>query len=386
MNPAITARWRDVRAALRPPRWIIVAVHVGFLVIPIFFCGSRFPEGDWSALLLVVPLAVAMLALQLPISFALVRGERPSHLWWRLFGVCALSFLPLWWLTASWMYVEVFLVGSLVLLQRRTSRAVMITVLWLLRWQVDLWWFHLYPSDAPADIVVFNTFYVLGWPLSLLGAFVGSVLLVRTLEELHTSRSQLARMAVERERARLARDLHDLLGQSLSAVSLKGDLALRLLRSDPEGARAEIEGLTAVAREALHGSRAITSDRHAVSLRTEVEGASHLLSAAGVDARIAVDVPELTSAAEEVLAWAVREGVTNVLRHSDARECVVTAAGRGGAVRLEMVNDGAHPPSDEGSGLAGLGERARTLSGTVATDRHDDGRFRLLVEIPREAS
>jgi two-component system sensor histidine kinase DesK len=379
------ARWSNVRAALRTPRWIIVVVHIGFMIGPIVFAGSTFPEGDWSALPLTVTLAALMLALQLPITFALAGGERPGHLWWRVSAVAVLVYLPLRWLTWSWMNTDVFLIGSLVLLQRRTSRAVALTVLWLLGRQAQVWWF-VYTLDAPAAQSIFNSFYHLGWPLSVLGAFVGSVLLVRTLEELYASRSQLARVAVESERARLARDLHDLLGQSLSAVSLKGDLALRLLRRDATAARAEIEDLTSIARQALHGSRAITSDRHAVSLRTEVDGASHLLSAAGVDASITVDVPNLDSATEEVLAWAVREGVTNILRHSDARECTVTATGRNGSVRLEMVNDGAHPPSDEGGGLAGLGERARALSGTVATERHDDGRFRLLVQIPREAA
>jgi len=386
MIPATAARWSNVRAALRPPRWIIVAVHIGLVIPPILFTGSRFPEGDWSAFPLSVAFAALLLTLQLPISFALVRGERRSHLWWRVAVVAVVVYLPLRWLDWSWMNTDVFLIGSLALLQRRTSRALAIVVLWLLARQAHMWWVYVLALDLSAGHAVFYTFYNLGWPLSLLGAFIGSVLLVRTLDELHAGRSQLARAAVESERARLARDLHDLLGQSLSAVSLKGDLALRLLPRDTAAARTEIQDLTAIAREALHGSRAITSDRHAVSLRTEIDGASHLLSAAGVDARIAVDVPELSPATEEVLAWAVREGVTNILRHSDARECRIAATGRNGSVLLEMVNDGAHPPSDEGSGLAGLGERARTLSGTVATDHHDDGRFRLLVEIPREAS
>jgi two-component system sensor histidine kinase DesK len=92
-------------------------------------------------------------------------------------------------------------------------------------------------------------------------------------------------------------------------------------------------------------------------------------------------VPALAPGTETVLAWAVREGVTNVLRHSDASMCAITIAAADTAVRLEMVNDAVHASSDGGSGLAGLDDRARELSGTVTTER-DDGRFRLVVQIP----
>jgi two-component system, NarL family, sensor histidine kinase DesK len=123
-----------------------------------------------------------------------------------------------------------------------------------------------------------------------------------------------------------------------------------------------------------------------VSLRTETDGAAALLGAAGIDARIDLDVPELARPTEEVLAWAVREGITNVLRHSQATTCSVTAARRGGMVRLEIVNDGARPSAGEGNGLAGLAGRARALSGSASGLRLRGGRFRLLVELPEEAA
>jgi two-component system sensor histidine kinase DesK len=216
-------------------------------------------------------------------------------------------------------------------------------------------------------------------------ATYGSVWLVRIIDELQATRTELAEVAIGRERLRVSRDLHDLLGQSLSAVSLKGDLALRLLSRDPDAARAQIENLTAVARDALAGMRAVTRDEHAVSLEEETRGVRALLSAAGIETRIDVAVlPGLAPAVQDVLAWSVREGVTNVLRHSDARVCSISVLRRGGTVRLEMVNDGAHAPKGEGSGLAGLAERARALSGAVSAEASRGGRFRLLVEIPEE--
>jgi two-component system, NarL family, sensor histidine kinase DesK len=217
-------------------------------------------------------------------------------------------------------------------------------------------------------------------------ALYGSARLVRVVDELDAARTELAELAVGRERLRVSRDLHDLLGHSLSAVSLKGDLAIRLLGRDPPAARVEIESLTGVAREALRGVLAVARDEHAPSLRTEADGAAALLGAAGIRARLELDLPDLAPAVETTLAWAVREGVTNVLRHSQATTCSITATSGAGTVRLELVNDGVGGATGQGSGLAGLAERARELSGSVAAGPDGDGRFRLLIQLPREAA
>lgn len=208
-----------------------------------------------------------------------------------------------------------------------------------------------------------------------------SVRLVRVLEELSAARAEAA---ICRERLRASRELHDQLGQSLSAVSLKGDLALALLRRDPEAAHAEIAGLAAVAREALRDVRAVTRDEHTVSLRTEVDGAAGLLAAAGIEASVDVEPGDLPAVVEGLLAWAVREGVTNVLRHSEADTCSITAARADGVIRLGIENDGAASAVGEGSGLAGLSARARELGGKVTAARTGN-RFRLVVEVPQEA-
>ena len=127
-----------------------------------------------------------------------------------------------------------------------------------------------------------------------------------------------------------------------------------------------------------------------MSLRTEVDGAAALLGAAGIDTRLDMDLDLalLPPPVEEVLAWTVREGVTNVLRHSQARRCSITAGSRDGHLWLEMLNDGAPRPADgeSGSGLVGLTERAKALSGSLSSDHTPDGRFQLLVQIPEEAA
>jgi two-component system sensor histidine kinase DesK len=238
------------------------------------------------------------------------------------------------------------------------------------------------PVLTVAYWVVYATFTL----VVLTAALYGSARLVRVLEELQATRAELAELAVGRERLRVSRDLHDLLGQSLSAVALKGDLAVRLLASDPPAARAEIESLTGVARQVLGGVRAVTRDEHVVSLATEIEGATGLLGAAGIDTRVDLDLPQLPGPVEEVLAWVVREGVTNVLRHSQARTCWISAGHRDGRLWLEIVNDGAGTAAGEGSGLAGLAGRAQMVSGSVSAGPTQQGRFRLLVEVPQEGT
>jgi two-component system sensor histidine kinase DesK len=234
-----------------------------------------------------------------------------------------------------------------------------------------------------------TAFRILYWSTGLLTGGValhGSARLVCVADMLHAARAELAELAVRRERLRVSRDLHDLLGQSLSAVSLKGDLAIRLLRNDTAAAQAEIESLTAVARDALRDIHAVTRDERVISLRTEIDGATALLAAAGIAAHIDVDVPALAEPVDNMLAWTVREGVTNMLRHGEPNACSITARRRSGRVRLEIVNDGAGPRGSAGRGLAGLAERAQALCGSVSAERTHDRRFKLVVEIPEEAA
>jgi two-component system sensor histidine kinase DesK len=217
------------------------------------------------------------------------------------------------------------------------------------------------------------------------GALYGSARLVSILGDLFAARAELAENALARERLRMSRDLHDLLGQSLSAVSLKGDLAIRLLSSDPAAAYREIESLTFVARSALRDMRAVTRGEHDVSLPAEVDSAQAILEAAGVATQVAVALPGLSPALDAVLAWGIREGTTNILRHSQATAAVITAGRADGLAWLEIVNDAAQPAADSGSGLAGLAGRARAVGGTAVGGYLGAGTFRLRIELPEGA-
>jgi two-component system sensor histidine kinase DesK len=215
------------------------------------------------------------------------------------------------------------------------------------------------------------------------GGLVVSAHLVDQMRRLQRTRIELAETAVQRERLRVARDLHDLLGQSLSAVVLKGELAMRLHDSDPDRARREVEDLAAIAGTTLADLRAVTRDRRDTGLRDEVAGAARLLTAAGVRADVDAEIGTLPVEVDRLLGWTLREGITNVLRHSDATWCTVRAVRDGGSVALEIVNDRPATAVGTGSGLAGLDTRARELGGRLVVE-HDADRFSLRLDVPVE--
>jgi two-component system, NarL family, sensor histidine kinase DesK len=130
--------------------------------------------------------------------------------------------------------------------------------------------------------------------------------------------------------------------------------------------------------------RAISRDEHSVSLATEVQGAAALLATAGAHTTIDVDTVALPVGTQQIFAWAVREGVTNMLRHSEVRCCSIVVSSQSGSARLEIVNDGVREQSSsDGNGLAGLAARAIAMGGSLTSGQQDGG-FRLVVEIPLE--
>ncbi len=359
--------------------WFLVALHVPFVVASPLFALTRQDVGVFGSVLLVV-LALVGGALQLRLSLLVARGRALTYGIASFLAIVAIAYVPLDWYSWDWATFQWFVVASAAMVLPRpwgalTAAGVIVgTAVWSI---VAIQGFTGDDVESAVNFVYYSAIMGMGG-----AALYGSARLVHVLEDLFDARTELADLAVGRERLRVSRDLHDLLGQSLSAVSLKGDLALKLLASDEDAARAEIESLTGVARGALRDVRAVTHVEHAVSLSAELDAAAALLGAAGIDTAIDMQVPELAHPTEEVFAWAVREGATNTLRHSDAAHWNVSVARRGTAVRLEMVNDGAPDRIGSGSGLAGLTERAGALSGLATAGPVGDGRFRLLVEIP----
>ncbi|MBT2235812.1 sensor histidine kinase, partial [Nonomuraea sp. NEAU-A123] len=202
---------------------------------------------------------------------------------------------------------------------------------------------------------------------------------------LDRARHELAQAAVRRERTRVARDLHDVLGFSLSAVALKGELAERLLEADPDRARAELASLVALVEQALAELESIAGDRVELRLAAELDAACEVLTAAGIEAAAQVETGPLPAEVDTAVATALRETITNVLRHSQARTCEMTISGTDELVRLRVVNDGAMSVAQERSSTpgrhgSGLGSLAQRTGGRLAAVRHPGGRFEVVAE------
>lgn len=209
---------------------------------------------------------------------------------------------------------------------------------------------------------------------------------IRVNQELRLARQEIARLAVSEERLRFARDLHDLLGHTLSLITLKSELARRLVSASPEQAAIELGDIESAARQALTEVREAVADYRQPTLASELRAARELLTAAGVTCTQRGQPEPLSASAEAALSWAVREGVTNVIRHSHARSCVISLTQREGRVGVEVRDDGAANPvatgATRGNGLAGLKERVVALGGACEAGPAPQGGFRLAVSLP----
>lgn len=244
---------------------------------------------------------------------------------------------------------------------------------------------HLDGSNAASGIAL----------VTIVGVVV--ILLVRSVateRELRVAREEIARLAVMTERLRIARDLHDLLGHNLSLIALKSELARKLLNVAPERAAGEIGDVENVARSTLEEVREAVSNYRQPTLANELHAASEILSAAGIAYRYQGTeiAPEaLPTQLEALLSWTVREGVTNVIRHSHARQCTIHVTRDQHNAGVEVLDDGpvrtpqpdtTSAPGKGGNGLRGLKERVAALGGECETGPRATGGFRLAVSVP----
>ncbi|MER5435300.1 histidine kinase [Streptomyces sp. NPDC002588] len=328
-------------------------------------------------------------------SFACVGAAFALHLWHMspyarsrprrhqalsLTAQAVVTYLPLAWLDTPWGSMTGFLSGSVLLLVEGwagwalfAAVAVSIAPLPLLRGSSAPWASYLVISGCLTGLVVYG--------MSRLSSSVAQV---------EVTRGELARLAVMRERLRVARDLHDLLGFSLSAITLKSELTYRLLPRVPDRARVEVAEMLAISRQALADVRLVASGYREMSLEAEADSARSVLGAADIAVELEVGCGGLPGRLDTVLATVLREAVTNVLRHSRAQRCVIRVVESEGVVRLEVVNDGVvvapeRPPGEGGgSGLGNLTVRLEQVGGVLRAGLTDDGHFRVRAEIPND--
>jgi len=196
---------------------------------------------------------------------------------------------------------------------------------------------------------------LLGLTFATIATFAGRVAGTRA-HQLEESRRENARLAVDEERNRMARDLHDILGHSLTVITVKAELAGKLIDADPDRARAEIADLERLSRDALADVRRAVTGFREVTLSGELARAREALRAADIRAELPTATDDVPSDLREVFAWTIREGVTNVIRHSRARTCTIEITSVSVTVRDDGV--GAGIGGVRGNGLIGLRERA----------------------------
>jgi signal transduction histidine kinase len=205
----------------------------------------------------------------------------------------------------------------------------------------------------------------------------------RMRDQLGVLYQQLGTRAADDERLRLARDLHDLLGHSLSLITIKSQLARRLLGSEGSPAADEIGDIERVARQSLQDVRHAVDGYRQPSFAAALAGARAALDAAGIDSTVEQTAGTLPTGVDAALAWAVSEGVTNVIRHSRAAACSIRLTREGQEARLEITDNGAPSETNTpGNGLRGLRERAAARGGRVDAGPLPQGGFRVEMSVP----
>lgn len=224
------------------------------------------------------------------------------------------------------------------------------------------------------------------WPLiftALVGAINMHFMQVgRSNARLRLAHDEIEHLAKVAERERIARDLHDLLGHTLSLIVLKSELASKLAERDPERARAEIRDVERISRDALAQVRSAVRGYRSGGLQAELDAAREALEAAGVTLACDLQTVTLPVAYEAVLALALREAVTNVIRHANARHCTIALAVENTRAVLTVHDDGRGGATPFGSGLTGMTERLEALGGTVTRDGSRGMMLTIVVPLP----
>lgn len=205
---------------------------------------------------------------------------------------------------------------------------------------------------------------------------------------LDESRRVAAELAVAQERLRFASDLHDIQGHHLQVIALKSELAERMLDLDPAAAAAQVHEIRLIAKQALEETRSLVAGLREVALEDELENAREVLSLAGTECTLQLESAPSDARVQRALALTVREGTTNILRHSNASRAAITLRHTNGACELELTNNGAMGSGSAtagsglaGSGLAGLTSRVEEIGGTLSHELRAD-EFSLRVRVP----
>ncbi len=362
----------------------LFGVHAVVLLFPLLMGLNAFGIHDVRDPGLTVVGWIAVAVLTLSTSLAVARGDAPSFSVARVAATAALAFGLIWvvgiaWETSAWF---VAIVAVSCLRGRPRVGVLVLAPLVMLAYDTVTW---IGSADPGAYALGWNAVYWLTIYSLVVAGTCSSARLVPIVAELEIARDALAAGAVRAERRRLSRDLHDVLSQSLTAISLKGDLARRLIATQRDVAAREIAEVETLATSLATEIEAVARDEREVAFADEATAAIDLLRLAGIEVAVDVRIDNLAGETSALLGWAMREGATNILRHADARRCSIRAVREDEVVRLELVNDGSgdgRTNGSGGSGLRSLTDRLTAANGRAAAQALDGGQFRLQVEVP----
>lgn len=326
--------------APRTAQAITCVVIGGFFLIALSYAVSN-RLSDLGLAVFVLTLCT-LLGLQLFHSFPALVPRLTPHRRATIALQALLTYIPFFYFGDAWLGMPGFLAGSALLVLPTaagwTVFGLVIAAAGPIQWLVG---YSLADLAYNVVAVVLTAFIVSG--LSRMSDLVS---------ELQLARSELANAAITRERLRFARDLHDLLGYSISTITLKCELAYRMVPRQPSQAQEELTEILQISRQALADVRTLASGYRAMSLRAEALSVQAMLNSVGINAEVSIPVSlELPQNVDTVLATVLREGVTNMLRHSKAQRCTIAASVKDGLVRLRLANDGLRHSGLHHSGL-----------------------------------
>lgn len=335
-----------------------------------------------------------LLMLLLPI----VMTSRSFYINWTLTAVAASLFLPLYfrfyWERGARRVLVLALINAigLALLPANPMAGVFFMYSWVLVAHMSLTTMVVFIAvTSVCSLVVYQK---LGLPTAAWGwgmVFPGLIAAMgckfwynnaRRNEALRLSQEELTNMARVAERERIGRDLHDLLGHTLSVITLKSELASKLAERDPSAAAAEMREVERISRKALMEVRRAVSGMRAPGMLAELANIKVALSAALVDFEYEAEPVVLDQEIESVLGFVVREAATNVIRHANARRCRLQMKKMGDQLRLEIEDDGRGGVQESGNGLKGLRERLSAVGGSLELTSPLGGGTRLVVQVP----
>lgn len=354
----------EVASSLHDRPWLGL-IYLFFVFLPLFY----WPAHDWAVVVLSVLATLVFLA----VYFTFVRGQGR----WRPVLMVASAALGLALIPVNPggnTFVIYAMVMAALALPERAAIAVAIALLALTG--LVFWW-----SMPRVEFALAGTGVV-----AVIGFVVVSGVLVardraRRDAALRLTQDEVRRLATVAERERIGRDLHDLLGHTLTLVAIKSELAGKLLARDPVAARIQIAEVEQVARSALGQVREAVAGVRTSGLPAELAAARLALLSAGIEPEISPP-PDLSGSTEAALAMALREAVTNIIRHAGCSRVEIGFDSESDVMRMRIRDDGCGGLSGEGNGLTGMRERLRAVSGTLEIDSPAGAGTRLTIRVP----